>query len=107
MVRKTMRKSKRHMHGGENADSRPHAPTMASEPQPVPESIEQTMTGGRKHKKTYRKHKGGSALTTALLPFGLFGLHKLFQRSRKTQREVKRMGRSVKRTATKTVKRVL
>ena len=106
MARKTMRKSrKHHMRGGASGEMRPHAPM--SGPMPVSETIEQTMVGGRKHKKTYRKHKGGSALTTALLPFGLFGLHKFFQRSRKTQRQVKRIGRSVKRTATKTVKRVL
>lgn len=106
MVRKTMRKSKKHhMRGGKSGEVRPHAPTTG--PMPVSETIEQTMVGGRKHKKTNRKHKGGSALTTALLPFGLFGLHKFFQRSRKTQRQVKRIGRSVKRTATKTVKRVL
>jgi hypothetical protein len=96
MVRKSMRKTKKnHMRGGESGVMRPHSPTS--------EAIEHTMVGGRKHRKSHKKYRGGSMLATALLPFGLFGLQKFFQKSRKTQRTIKRVGRSAQRT----VKRIL
>lgn len=48
----------------------------------------------QKTRKT-RKH-GGGVLSTAVLPFGLFGLQKYFQRNRTAKREVKRLGNKVK-----------
>jgi hypothetical protein len=105
MVRKSMRKTRKHHKRGGSSTGLPHAPMTA--PVPVSETIEQTMVGGRKHRKSHRKHKGGSVMATALLPFGLFGLQKFFQKSSKTQRRIKRIGRTATRTATRTVKRVL
>ena len=61
------------------------------------------MKGGRRrsHRRSHgRKHRGGSMLATAALPFGLFGLQKFFQKSRVNP--LRRMGRSARRT----VKRV-
>jgi hypothetical protein len=47
-------------------------------------------------RRTHRKRrKGGSVLATAALPFGLFGLQKLFQKGR-TRRQVRRVGKVLK-----------
>jgi hypothetical protein len=60
-----------------------------------------SQAGGRKSRRRHRHHKksrktrkgrkhGGGVLSTALLPFGLFGLQKYFQGSRSTKRNVKK-----------------
>lgn len=48
----------------------------------------------KKTRKT-RKH-GGGVLSTAVLPFGLFGLQKYFQRNRTAKRSVKGLENKVK-----------
>ena len=48
----------------------------------------------KKTRKT-RKH-GGGVLSTAILPFGLFGLQKYFQRNRTAKSGVKSLGNKVK-----------
>jgi hypothetical protein len=53
---------------------------------------------GHSYKKKTSK-RGGGALSTALLPFSLFGIQKLFQKSRKAPTNaVKRMGKYANRT---------
>ena len=49
----------------------------------------------KKTRKT-RKRGGSGALSTAVLPFGLFGLQKYFQRSRTAKKGVKGLGKKVK-----------
>jgi len=98
-----------------------HRPGTVS---PAPAVVDQVMSGGRRrshrrhhskrhdgmcrqchHKPQHRHHecsdchhkrRGGSMLGTALLPFGLFGLQKYFQKSRVNP--LKKLGRSAKRT---------
>jgi hypothetical protein len=68
-------------------------------------------TGGRKSRRKHRhtkkcrhmkktrktrKHGGNGVLSTAILPFGLFGLQKYFQRNRTAKRGVKGLGNKVK-----------
>ncbi len=66
-----------------------------------------SQAGGRKsrrrhryHKKSRktrkgRKHGGNGVISTALLPFGLFGLQKYFQRNRSAKRNIKSLGNKV------------
>ncbi len=49
----------------------------------------------KKTRKT-RKHGGNGVISTAILPFGLFGLQKYFQRNRTAKRSVKGLGNKVK-----------
>jgi hypothetical protein len=62
------------------------------------EGPQHKLVGGRRrsHRRSHRKHRGGSMLETALVPFGLFGLQKYFSKSRSNP--LKRMGRSARRT---------
>jgi hypothetical protein len=70
-----------------------------------------SQTGGRKSRRKHRhtkkcrhmkksrktrKHGGEGVISTALLPFGLFGLQKYFQRNRTAKRGVKGLGNKVK-----------
>lgn len=55
-----------------------------------------------KSKRRSRVH-GGGLLSTALLPFSLFGIQKLFQKSRTAKNDVNRVGKYAKRT----IKRIL
>ena len=48
-----------------------------------------------KRRTQHKRRKGGSILATAALPFGLFGLQKLFQKGR-TRRQVRRVGKALK-----------
>ena len=48
-------------------------------------------------KRSRRKHRGGG-LGTSLLPFGLWGLQKLFQK-KSTRKEVKHISKSIRRKA--------
>ena len=86
---------------------------------PASEATDQKMSGGRsrrrhnKRKSHHRRksHRGGNMLATAVLPFGLFGLQKYFQKSRTNpiRRSARRIGRSAKRlgrSARRTVKRI-
>ena len=50
----------------------------------------------KKSRKT-RKYGGNGVISTALLPFGLFGLQKYFQRNRTAKSGVKGLGNKVKR----------
>ena len=82
----------------------------------APATTDQLMSGGRKsrrrhHRRHHKKHRGGNMLATAVLPFGLFGLQKYFQKSRTNpiRRSARRLGRSARRlgrSAKRTVKRV-
>jgi hypothetical protein len=78
--------------------------------------------GGKKHhRSSKRHHRGGSMLETALVPFGLFGLQKFFQGTRRVSKGVARVTKGVRgvtkevtgvtkgvaRGVRKTVKRVL
>jgi hypothetical protein len=78
----------------------------------APATTDQLMSGGRKSRRRHhKKHRGGSMLATAVLPFGLFGLQKYFQKSRTNplRRSARRLGRSARRlgrSAKRTVKRV-
>ena len=76
--------------------------------------LEKAQSGGRRSRKHHkhtkncrhvkktrrtrkaRKHGGSGVLATALLPFGLFGLQKYFQRNRTAKRDVKGLGNKVK-----------
>ena len=49
----------------------------------------------KKSRKT-RKYGGNGVISTALLPFGLFGLQKYFQRNRTAKSGVKGLGNKVK-----------
>ena len=49
----------------------------------------------KKCKTRRKRRKGGSVLATAALPFGLFGLQKLFQKGR-TRRQVRKVGKILK-----------
>jgi hypothetical protein len=49
-----------------------------------------------KKSRKSRKHGGNGVISTALLPFGLFGLQKYFQRNRTAKRSVKGLGNKVK-----------
>ena len=56
--------------------------------------------GGMHKRRAHRKRRKGGAghagvLATAALPFGLFGLQKLFQKGR-TRRQVRRVGKVLK-----------
>lgn len=89
-------------------------------------------TGGKKHRShknrsrknhrsSKRRHNGGGLLETALVPFGLFGLQKFFQGTRRVSKGVASVSRGVRgvsrgvtgaargvtRGVRKTVKRVL
>ena len=86
--------------------------------------LEKAQSGGRKSRRRHvhtkncvhmkktrktrkaRKHGGSGVLATALLPFGLFGLQKYFQRSRTAKRDVKGLGTNVKR-GFKSIKKML
>jgi hypothetical protein len=74
--------------------------------------------GGKKHHRTSkRRHHGGGLLETALVPFGLFGLKKFFQGTRRVSKGVARVTKGVTgvtkevtgvaKGVRKTVKRVL
>ena len=71
--------------------------------------------GGKKHaRSSKRRHHGGGLLETALVPFGLFGLQKFFQGTRRVSKGVARVTkevtgvtRGVTKGVRKTVKRVL
>jgi hypothetical protein len=61
------------------------------------------LTGGRRRRRGTRSHKksarrGGSAVSTAALPFGLLAVQKLFQ-TRKGRKGLKKMNKSVRRNA--------
>ena len=72
------------------------------------------LRGGTRKRRTHHKRrtqrkrrKGGSLLATAALPFGLFGLQKLFQK-RRTRRQVRRVGKAIKKDLRKlNVRRLL
>ena len=93
-----VRRSRKHRGGSGTQSS---MKTVDITPAPVTESSP-LLSGGRKHrrsrhhKRSHRKHRGGSMLATAALPFGLFGLQKFFQKSRVNP--IRRMGRSARRT---------
>ena len=95
------------------SDDKPHVRenTVA----PATEVVDQQMSGGRKSRRrrhhNRKSHRGGNMLATAVLPFGLFGLQKYFQKSRTNpiRRSARRIGRSAKRlgrSARRTVKRI-
>ena len=53
------------------------------------------------HKRSARRHRarrGGSVVATAALPFGLLAVQKFFQ-TRKGRKDLKRMSKSVRKTA--------
>ena len=61
-----------------------------------------TMKSKRRTMKSNRRkrRKGGSVLATAALPFGLFGLQKLFQK-RRTRRQIRKVGKALKKDLSK------
>lgn len=78
------------MIGGEFTGGRPHGG--------------QQLTGGRrrhrhrKSKKGKKSKRGGSVISTAIVPFGLLALQRYFKGSKTTKAGVKNMGNSFKRT---------
>ena len=77
------------MIGGEFTGGRPHGGQQ---------------TGGRrrhrhrKSKKGKKSKRGGSVISTAIVPFGLLALQRYFKGSKTTKAGVKNMGNSFKRT---------
>ena len=53
-----------------------------------------SLTGGR---KSIRRRRGGSVLATAAVPFGLFGLQRLFRGSRSARKGVNKFSKSLRR----------
>jgi hypothetical protein len=58
-------------------------------------SMRKHYRGGKKHHSSKRRHHGGSLLETALVPFGLFGLQKFFQGTRRVSKGVARVTKGV------------
>jgi len=68
--------------------------------QPASEQVESKMHGGRRSRRRHHKrksHRGGNMFATAVLPFGLFGLQKYFQKTRGGRRAHRSSKRTVKR----------
>ena len=56
-----------------------------------------SLTGGRRSRKSIRRRRGGSVLATAAVPFGLFGLQRLFRGSRSARKGVNKFSKSLRR----------
>ena len=119
MVKHGSRRHRMKRGGGGDSEVRPHGTTDLNmgELHEITDSSGKmsleldNQTGGRKSRRKHRhtkncrhvkksrktrKHGGEGVVTTALLPFGLFGLQKYFQRNRTAKRSVKGLGNKVK-----------
>jgi hypothetical protein len=54
-----------------------------------------SLAGGRRSRR--RSRRGGSVLATAAVPFGLFGLQRLFRGSRSARKGVNKFSKSLRR----------
>ena len=121
MVKHGSRRHRMKRGGGTGSDSRPHGASdidmgdlhqITSPTGEIDFKIEGQSGGrrSRKHKHTAncrhnkksrktrkgRKYGGDGVVATAMLPFGLFGLQKYFQRNRTAKKNVKGLGNKVK-----------